>query len=882
MSNVTITFNQGFPELLQQDWYVEKTAANIQAATYSPLIKDPTQYKWNWSALPSNLFWRVPGSGVIMLRPNVFRDEFWDNVARDGQGNSGDNGVIITDTDWRYDSLVPNGISIGRPGDIPSQASQRPKGHIRTRRAGTAEKFHAYIVDPIIEALLAQFAPMVTMAQTIEPLRVNEGWCMWVHVPGNFTLSSRDYLVINFGVKYALHLQLNGIANLFVNVNYVQQVNTGQSASLADWQKVAEFVYAPQGGTVHGGRQMQIAVIPWGSKYISFSFSGGNEPQGNQRKNNISLPNANHHLYDCSVEGYYPRFDKLTNQYVKTEAGPITISMQAYLQHYHLIFAKIRYSTALTNIFKTMPEDMPELALYSDPISQGFGFFGQTTGTQGDTPAQLAYQILNHSLGTTWDRTKDQKPILQFELVANSQGCYSPELWGYNIHIPPKIATPSWTPIDVSPKWTMIRLQQHTDYKPARAEIKIWDKTDNWDTMLMEAGHPVKISITHPITKVSYAVFNGYIDRSQPTITPVLSQPGVGQETVPDVQKQFTALDMWVRLDSKMLDSYLFLNGLSMKQVFFDLLNKAGFSNDAINFIDPDGYIESQAFESLQNPDDWMHINPDASVGDVFRMVLKNYWVRPIRLIWVENQWHIYSQVKYTYVPGTPPPIVFVCRDNATMTDTQRWTNHQFRVTGNLEFTQEEIDFNMLIGRCTKELGEGGDSYECVIPGSTAPSKPGDGYDYFAYRSVNDPTYPWFIGRVKTKVVSPPEITLAANMTDLEKITRLYYERFARKYPQVEFVGEWVPGEVPQDTIVWIVGIGKDGKYGSYGAWRIENVDIELHLDTTPDSTWHNQARYTARFVGRADGKISIDLDTKGKPITQQFDMVWPTGDLPV
>lgn len=826
MPNVTVELDHGFPEIQIPGWKKMRLAGNFQPAVFvpNPALGGVKLEK----ATLSQYLWREPNTGVLMLKPMTLHADFWENEDKFLSS-------LLEEAAWRVDSFVnPTGIVFGTP--TSGTILTIPKAAMYSVRETASASFSALTVDAFIATLLPTYnAEMVPVAQLKESLAINEGFTVWVHPPGIYTDRAKDYEVITFGRKYALHLRMDGTATLQVDINYVN----GEASTTDGWKEVAVFKFS-QGGVDHG-KPFQVTVIPWGYEYITFLFTQSAEPS-KQTRSSLPTNTKTTFLYQCSkYEGKFPREDKISKQWVKTEAAPITVILRRDLYNYGMAFARIKYPTAQQLIIWN--EDMPCANDAGNPSLFVQGFQGQRKGSAGGT--QVISTYTNHK-NLSWNASQDTKPTVKLTLYPDDTGTYTPEIWNYELTVPTKVWTPPWTPEDITDLFSFIRIQKHNEPDTAKAEMTIVDDSSRFSKILKMAGHPFRISIDGPLGE--FVAFDGYYDRNMPTLENIIPQGITSSSTSTKNTAQFTAFDMWARLNETFVDEYTFLDGLNMLDVLKSLLNKAGFSDDYIFVDDPTGYIGSFTFESFQTPDDWKAISPDASVGDVIRLLFKNYWARPIRLVWKGTYWHIYAAPTYTYVHNSPPALRFSTVTPADVTDSTRWGNGLLKVKDRLEFTQEKIDFNFLIGRCVRESGEGADGYAAYIPNTTEGSDPS--YDYFAWRSTNDPTYPWFVGRTIVKVVQPPTIMLATSLKELEKITRIYYERFAKKRPRVEFLGEWLPG-IEVDTIFWLTGRDPSGNMVSYGAYVIDHMDIQIRFNWA-NMTWAYECRYTATLKGKA------------------------------
>ncbi len=323
---------------------------------------------------------------------------------------------------------------------------------------------------------------------------------------------------------------------------------------------------------------------------------------------------------------------------------------------------------------------------------------------------------------------------------------------------------------------------------------------------------------------------------------PTLSGPLVVNED------QVSARDMWLRLNEYFVTDYQFLDGLNLLDVIQALIRRCGFLQAEISVYDPGDYLASIEFGGFSDPNDQKGINTEASVGDVLRDLLKLYTPLPIRVRWVNGLWLIYLAPQYD--PNTPPTIRFYLESSLSeyVQDADRYAAYEYKIKSYPEWTIEEPDFNALIVRGATTTGNEAEAIEAVIPAIKSDA-----------RSVLDPLSPDFMGRVKTKIMGPPEVT-ASSQAELDRQARAYWDQNRRKPAILEFAGEWQP-EIDVDQFIWVIGIDPDGYRVSYGAYRIEMIDVSIERDFDSrggsDSRWSYEGNYTCVYVGSA-----TDVDT--------------------
>lgn len=872
MQNVQVLLGQARPALRQASWYRTRLAKDFQPGLIIPNPKfqdtinsrEP-EFITIKAALPDDL-WQEPTTGVILKKPNILRADFMEGYDPiDNWANS-----LVKDIQWRWNtdpSSFGYDFTIGTSSPATALTTHQFVGV--PLRSAVDDGIAAIQVTKAIQNWMDHSDDMVPGLETNDPFQINEGLSAWIHPYGMFTDRAKTYSVIAFGSKYILEVRMNGSMVLNADLGYNASYITGNVPYTPKWVPVALFT-TTDGGVSHT-KPMQITIIPWGYDYISFLVS--NVDDWNQtRKFSPRLTGSRlgkSFLYRISdSEGFNPPFDRKTGQYVKTYAAPVTIGTRAHNYSFGVGLAHVRYSKIVSELV-LYPEFLPELKPYAAPTQKYEGFAGATSDPSSIQPTAIDQSFTNE-LGFPYNSTKDTEIVAKYELTASSDGMYTPELWLQTFSIPEDVWTPPWPVEDLSKFWTKIRFQRSTTPDTQKAEIRyrFGQDDDRFSKLFVDGGKPIRFTIK------GVPMFDGNIDVNRPTVGAVIVAPPsiMDSPVVADIMGQHTAHDMWARLNDTEVDSYEFLDGLNMVKVIVALIKKAGFRDSDINVIDPNGYIASYDFESFQNANDWKNINPDATCGAVLRELLKNYWFKPIRVRWVDNQWLIYEAPTYTYVKNSPPAIQLAMVTPLGTSDTDRWSNHIYKVRGNFEIDNPEIDFNVLVARTIKEVGEGADGFEVTIPGNVLPTGDVNKYDYFPYRSVNDPTYPWFIGSVKVKTIQPPEITLATSLPELAKLARIYFERYAKRRPTGNCRCEWQE-EIDVDEFVWVTGLDNHGNPCSYGAWRVDDVDVEISQDFPDRSNAHDfpdwvnspfnnrdmsytyDARLSLVFVGLADSK---------------------------
>lgn len=780
---------RNFPrtELLKDGW-----AKSRLASTIIPARLNPDTERFEETTLPNNL-WKEPNTGVIMLKPTPIQAQFWEDDTLKGP-------AALALPVWDYNS-----------GENSDLFAIEYNNSIQLHRKDSSAALIELLVSLAITAILLEMqSEMKWVMQTKDPLAPNEGWTVWCHPPGIYTDRATDYMLIAFGGRYVLHLRMDGTASLWSNAG---------TEEVPDW--VERTVFQFSAGGVDHNKPFQITIIPWGFEYITFLFSQSNDPR-KLVDAGVKSKQTNSFLYEISKheDPSVIELDVSTNQYIKTKQAKLSVALREVYWQYGFAFAKVRYPS--TETLSVLPEQMPEINGYNDPVLQYQGFFGQVPPGGGATSLSSSYT--DESNGA-WDNTIDTQIVPHFVFNSDPSNMYTPELWSYNIEVEEKTHVPNWTPVDISDKWSQIRFQRTVDADLCTAELRI--ENDDYDSLFSGWG-PIRILIDE------LPVFDGYIYQKRPTIEYRGSTPV--RKAV--INTTYSCRDMWLRLNEKYVPDFKFLDGLNLLEVIKAMIKRGGFIDDDIEVEDPGGYIASINFEGFLDPNDQKGINPDGTVGDVLREILKNYSLLPIRVRYVGDVWKIYLAPQYD--PETPPTVKFKLGTDLTKSNPERWTDLEYAIQVP-EFTIEEPFFNGLIARTAQGSGEGAEGIQAVIPCGKTDS------------GIEDDTAFWFIGRAKLKIVAPPEITLAQSSQELAKIARVFYDRYSRRKAVLEFRGEW-ESSIDVDTFIWVIGNDDEGNEVSYGAYRIDTIDVQCDFDFPDKDMRHTyMASYTCVYVGIAE-----------------------------
>lgn len=815
-----VLLNYPRTELLKDSWALSRLASAVKPGVLLPTVGVVKPGKL------SDDMWREPNTGVFMLAPLPMTPQYFES-------NLSDLWQLALSS-WRYANGFLERI---KNGDGTQINAMSPK-----RASANAQAVEISVALALI-AKAAEFNGRLRwVLETKDPLKPNEGWSVWVYPPGSYTDRAIDYMLIAFGGRYILHIKMNGTASL--------HVNQGTSADPA-WIEAVEFKYS--GGGVDHGKPFQITVIPWGFDYISFMFSQNSSPKEKSKTANKSSK-TNTFLYSVNeYEGRWPEYDSVTTQWVKTLQAPLSVAIRTVNFQYEFAFARVRYPE--DSFLLVTPDILPEVKPHATPEALVRGF----TANEGDSSSSSGMQpAILDSDGTDWNPETDQEVTLRVIFTSSENQVYTPELWSYDLDLPPLTHTPEWTELDVSEYVQYLRFERGVDPDVSVADVKL-EIPPEYANILRPSG-PLRILAS------GEPIFDGYVVDKHPTLEGPLALLSV----------QMECRDMWVRLNEKRVSDYKFLDGLKLLDLIKAMIRKSGWLEEDIEVDDPDEILANLEIGNFFDPNDQKAINGDSSIGDALREILKTYASRPIRVRFVGDKWKIYMAPSYDQ--GTPPTKKFFLKSELITVpaapppvDEDRFENSQYYILSNPEFTSGKVNFNGLEATGVTTTGGGSEKVQSLIP-----------WAYADPDSVNDPDNFWFVGRPIPKRLAPPEFVTPQTQDELDILARTHWDRYRHERPLLEFLGEWQP-EIDCDDFIWVIGVNPSGERVSYGAYRIDNISVELDMDRQKienpdyepeepgsqefiwpdgDGRWAMMANYTCVYVGPAEDEDTLMFTT--------------------
>lgn len=806
MPRVKLLLNHPRIELLEDGWGITQTASNVSWGSWEE--KDG---KWTWrkTGMPQG-FARERQTGVIMLMPKFLGSQM----------------DVLQKVDWDF----------GNPDVMyETQTNQIETYSMIAARTGSesalVEILHSLAIQTILSAI-----DLRNIARSKQPLNANEPFSAIIQPGGVASSRVPSLFAMSFSSeRFLLSITPTGEFTLYFKV------------SETETKLIARESY--KAGGVDHRMPVQVSVIPWGPSYIGIHFSNDvasawarGAPGTGGKSDSAFLINLADHGIDCP-------WDDSFAQHIKTPPGHVTIAVPAvrtpaggapsYLPFVAWTFSRGMYEGGTVKLGPiTLDEkrtNPPELFMR--------GYFDYD-GTRPDAPRAIGTPKGRD--GTPWMPANYLEGYMELQMLPSPSGRQSPELWHWDVGIPEATFTPPWEPIDRSADWSMIRLQLSARSEASRLEVKLHNSPDS--RIFFRPG-PIRLEID------DVGVWDGYgIDR-EPTPEGPAGGPGVKGR----MREEIHAHDMWHRLNTTTIAREIAVDNRSVAFVLKKVIKRAGFRDSDFE-IDPD--LDDLFFGDFPSPDEVKSFNSDTYVGDVVRDIQKFVNVQfadGLRVRWEDDLWKIYFATAWDQATLWPDNIILL--DSSLMavwdgtplparTDTARWNADQlvnrerFLLAGNetsIEITSSLPAFNCLeVVAQTQGTGKG----DAVI--GTIPKAP---------QTMADTNHPRFEGRIRKKIIAPPEALSAKDDAEIMKWARVIYDREQRRGITAQLGAEWQPFMRP-DAFVMILGRNQEGEPCSYGCWRVERIDIQMDSDADiegNDTSWKWEANYELVYQAKTD-----------------------------
>lgn len=795
---IALTVNDSRQELLKDGWAKSRISSSIRVAelTTTEGVGGAPVLRMLPAALPPSV-WQDPDTGYVMLRPSSLRDDY----AESPEFYAGR--VPLAQLDI---PVQPTGIPLFEEPAEPNSGTPKLITLLveDTNAAITGLSSQPAWANAVHTASNDDGLTFVAVTKT--PLAINEGVTLTLVPSGLASDRSAAWFGVMIGDRYYIQLGMNGSAAL-----WEYRYSAYATGTADDWVRREEFQYN-QGGVNHT-EPFQITIFPWGMEFISVLFSQATQPNQEPRASDRRL-SSNTFTFQVGLNtGDVPRFDQDHGHYVKLEPAVVRLAMRKQRYQYAFLMAKLRFGASET--FYCAPEQLTE------PKGAGVGVTPLGFYPGGST---ITTAVVNED-GAPWDIFQNVRfsPILT--LISSPDRRYTPELWGLEFDVPAQVHVPPSIPKDISTVWSSLNWRESC--ASDLTELRIVMRRDKDWRNLVKLDGCVTLKID------GQERWQGYITRYQPHFDglPVTShyvQALDENEGVP-LRDNPVADDHWQRLNETDGANFRSLTQRYLGEIFREGLQRAGYAADEID-VAPE--LDDMQIGGFERASDWKQPNEDATIGDLFRRIIKTYGTQNrgnIRCVRRRGVWRVY--VARSFRPGVDlPHVVFMLDDTVffepgSVTDEQRYTmagGPYLRVLTQPEIEVRRPEFNELRCFTTDEPSE-----NAIAQAAFIAAHP---------RTLTDPTYVRYEGRARPTTMGPSDCGHLSTQNEIERFARRTYDEEYRKSIVWTHAAEWQPSVEP-DQFAWVVGRGPDGYPVSYGVWRIEEVEITIDLDNVPDST---------------------------------------------
>lgn len=838
---VLLELNYARQEVLRPGWGLTKTAGAFRGASWDGEKWVPGSLGFEMVAgnpVDSANLWQEAETGVVLLRPNAFRDD------------------LVTSSAWEscwISDLSGRGQLQFDPDDLEKvehdEGSKPVWFHSKLASASASLNGLGTVPDHLEALNVESRFGMKWVARTAEMLSDNEGFAVYGQAYGVATDRQNALMGGAFGQRWYVQIGMNAEAAIYENAG---------TPTAPNWVRRKRFEL--QGGSLNADFAFMLAVIPWGIDGISVVFS--QQPIAKDLEQASTGASEGASLYLCRKHGYTPPWDAAAGHWVKTEADQLTVALRSdVVAGFSLL--KVRYAAcglrlAPEVLDEAKPGKTPTvLPIGYEPMGSG-GFVSDTSSTHGAS--------YTNERGVAWDDTKDTKIVAATWLKPSAGGKYTPEVWAMEYDVETTTHNPALTAIDLSERWQKICFKLTAEPKGSPIDVR-YLRNGDWANLL-------KLDGQLRLTVDGIEVCDGPVTRAKPTMSGgvgILNGDGVPRSTIMVVD-DLEAEDGWSDFASESAAYFPSLTNKTLGAVFEKVFERAG--------VGPSSYVIDSALYEIyvdgwDRPNDWKLPNENDSLEDVLCGLIERYGLqgngggRTVRCHKLDGVWTAY--LDFVYDPAVAPSLAFFLDDRclpagSPYTDAERYAGIEgvrwLRLFEQPEITVCAPRFNAVRAFASAGTGDGSDMFSCYIPPEPA--------------AMTDPLDPDYQRRARWYTLGPPETAMATTQNELERIARRFYDEHCVPERWWAQHGEWQPGVWPA-MICSVFGIAPEdggdfaaGDVVSYGAWRIETIAGEIRSDApavpAPDGSmggahgddrkWTRTGLYTLRYVGETDPEV--------------------------
>lgn len=691
--------------------------------------------------------------------------------------------------------------------------------------------------------------PWIWLLKTDTPLYANESFCVHVQPLGTFAEGGGVIWAMGFGHHHYIEVTGAGVVDYWYNTN--------ELVSSPRWQKIKTLgVGVGEGKWVNS---FYLSITPLGKDAIRIRASNATPSEEWPHYGHDALKASDAVIHMNRFRKSPCRFDVTLHDYIKTEAAHVFIAFPKDEGSAAFTFHRSRFAANYETLLAGENLGYPRSAA---PVFYGFGTpragGGVISGTFIDDTGGLYSPGTSTSIACSLDSwvpgTFDVRGYV-----------YTPVLTKIAYKIPSSVVLRDDPPeaLDWSRVWRKIEFTLTVHPKATLCSVEL-NRTFDWRNLL-------KLDAQLDVTVDGEYVWSGYWEINKPMqVGSFTSEPfGTSLDRdlmrTPRLEGDVQATErLWTKLEETPGEAFAFLRPGNVAEAITRILNFAGIRDEDIVIADA-----ALADMDFDDPDDEGRSYTGASgasMADIARNVIEKYAVQGQEAIWIRLIGGVYTigisqyyengvsdlpeKVFYLH-PGVMPPQEF------GYTDAERWAGidgykYYAIISESLDVTVERAAGNMLAAYAPASPDLDDDLLACYI--TPHPDTLGDPNNYN------------FENRIRPWTANAEASANASGLLELARFARKEYDRNGAPRASLNIDAEWQPGIEPGD-IVWIQGLrvleeAEDRPHGipvSYGAWRIEEIDVTIECDDEDaDGLEHSRAmtwtgHYTMVYAGIAE-----------------------------
>lgn len=672
--------------------------------------------------------------------------------------------------------------------------------------------------------------------KTQAALHENEAFLIHFQPFGTFTEGAGIIAAVCFGYHHYIEVLANGRIEYYYNTN--------ESMATPTWQFVKTLGIGL--GLNKWVGSFSLSITPLGTDAVRIKASGTEPDDPIPVYGDAPYQSSDSVVHLNKVRRTKCPFNQALQDYTKTIAAPVFIAFKKDDVSTSFYFHRSRFA-ACSNVILA-PENLgvtrentPTFIGVGTPLAGGSIITGSYFDDAGNAYTPGSDTALSAHFSVTPGTT------------ATRGYMYTPVLTKVATKIAPKtlLVDPN-NSLDWSNIWRNISFTLTTRTVATTMDVEMIRTFDYYNLYKLDSQIMLQIGGR----QLEDIIWVGYMELNKPTIKGMFTQEPFGVSIdrekmhTPSIDGGFQCTErLWSILDGTPATNFAFLRPGSVAQALKNILLHCGIRDQDIDVA----YHEGETYSPLWDMDFDESIeenqsrNPSSgtSMGDVARAVIQRYALQGQEGIRLTQRGGYYRICLAPYYSGLVPPTKVLLLNSECLppkeegwTDTERYDGiegYQYYLAKSdmVDITLERPKGNSLAAYAPSSSERSGDLLACFIPPHS--------------RTLNDPTYWDYEGRRRPWSLNTEQSAEVGDIMELARFARKEYDREGTPRIVMNIDAEWQPGIWPDD-IFWIQGrhivdyddgeTAQVGQIVSFGAWRIEEVNVTIDTDDPDESAY--------------------------------------------